>query len=647
MASRAVNFPKIDAGFGPLPSVGFGPQSLHLRAELSREYAVPLVSGEVQFWRMDPDTWRPALDAAKTAGFTVVATYLSWRRHELTPGSFEWGASDRRLNARAFVEACAEAGLLVHLKPGPWICAEEPGGGYPDWLLSDDEVAALDAWGRPVVGYNPPFTHRVPCYRHPLYRAAVRSWFEAVWDELGDLRHPEGPVIAVQLDNEPSHCFSHALYYADYHPLGVAAFRDWLTTQYSDDDALSAAWGQGAVIAEAAAPRPGDVPRVVTSEGTVSRRLEDWVEFCGESITEHLQFLRQLHADLGAGQLLPTVNIINSPVFEVPLSHRAVRASTGAATGVDHYYEPPLDIRDIDRLAKTAAFARMAGEPLVWAPELMAGIWRSPGERVDYPDPTPDEQAAWWGAALALGYQGFNLYMLADRENWEYAPIGEDDRSSGFLAAAHRLAAVIRRTPDVLKAELLRPVALAWHRADAVAAYCLTGTARGGAATHTDPQARRGYDGWAATAFDLLRAGIPYDLVDTSAPCRPSEDRRRLLIPPHCSATNARDFESLGWDVDRLDDGFAAHDLLAEPGLLARPVSLDVGADCSCLATLTRSRVASYIHLVNWGPRRPAHLAIDRQFSAGGWRNLSDGGPAVDLTALNLPSGHTVLARDN
>ena len=37
MARRAFNFPRIGAGFGPLPSVGFGPRSLHLRAEPSRD----------------------------------------------------------------------------------------------------------------------------------------------------------------------------------------------------------------------------------------------------------------------------------------------------------------------------------------------------------------------------------------------------------------------------------------------------------------------------------------------------------------------------------------------------------------------------------------------------------------------------------
>ena len=594
---------------------------------------IPLLSGEIQFWRMNPDAWRPALASARRAGFTMVATYLSWRRHEPTPGGFEWGARDPRLNARAFVRACAEEGLAVHLKPGPWICAEEPGGGYPDWLLADGELAALDGWGRPVIGYNPPFLHRVPCYRHPAYRSAARNWLAAVWDELGDLRHPDGPIVAVQLDNEPSHCFSHALYYADHHPLQAAAFRTWLGARYDDDAALREAWAAPATIAGAEPPRPGDLPGVLTASGGVNQWLADWAGFCGETITDHLRFLQQQHAELGAGELLPTVNLINPPVFETPLAHGAVRTQTGAATGVDHYYVPPLDLTDIDRLAKTAAFARLAEEPLVWAPELMAGIWRSPGEEVGYPDPTATEQAVWWGAALALGYQGFNLYMLANRENWEYAPIDDADDSIAFLDAARRLAGLIRQNPDLLRARPVSQVALGWHPPDAVAAWCVTGTARGGVAVHDEPIARRGYDSWAETAFDLLRAGVSYHLVDTSAPGGPIGGPALLLVPAWSSADDDR-LTGLGWRVRRLAPGERIDDLAAAAVL--RPAVELPEAD-RCLAAVTRSEAATYLHLVNWGAEREVSV-LSAAWPSTGW---------VDLTAeqIHLQTGHSSTSR--
>ncbi|HEY3558686.1 MAG TPA: beta-galactosidase [Kribbella sp.] len=99
--------------------------------------SLPLVAGEIQFWRMEPETWKPAVEAARAAGVTLISTYLSWRRHELSPGLQDFtGWHDPRLDARRFLQVCADAGVFVQLKPGPWICAEEPGGGYPDWLLA-------------------------------------------------------------------------------------------------------------------------------------------------------------------------------------------------------------------------------------------------------------------------------------------------------------------------------------------------------------------------------------------------------------------------------------------------------------------------------------------------------------------------------
>lgn len=605
---------------------------------------MPLLSGEIQFWRMDPASWRPALEAAKRAGFTVVATYLSWRRHEPTPGAVEWGGAEPRLNARAFVQHCADLGLAVHLKPGPWICAEEPGGGYPDWLLADDEVVGRDAWGEPIVGYNPPFLHPVPCYQHPGYRAAARSWFAAVWDELGDLCYPAGPIVAVQLDNEPSHCFSHSLYYADYHRLSVDAFRRWLTDRYRDDRTLSEAWRVDVQLGAAEPPRPEDQGGLLSEDGSLDRRLADWAEFCGSAITEHLEFLRRQHAEQGAGSLLPTVNIINPPVFETPLSHTAVRAGTGASTGVDHYYLPPLDLTDIDRLAKTAAFARLAGEPLVWAPELMAGIWRSPGERGSYPDPTADEQAAWWGAALALGYQGFNLYMLADRENWQYAPIGDDLSSAPFRDAAARLVSLLTAHPDLLRARPVPAARLAWHSPDAVAAWCVTGTARGGEPVHTDSEPRRGYDSWDRAAFELLRAGVPYDLVDT-ATAQPAPLKGSILLVAADTSVHDAQLASCGWQVHRVRPDAGVGDLISA-GVLRPPVRL-TRTTGRCLAAVTRSNTTSYIHLLNWGEPCEAALTLDQGWPPDGWANLTKHGEPVDLGGLVLDAGHTVLSRDH
>lgn len=496
---------------------------------------LPFVSGEVQFWRMSPESWRPALEAVADLGIPVVSTYLSWRRHEPEHGTWDWGTTDPRLDVRRFVELCAELGLLVQLKPGPWICAEEPGGGYPDWVLAQDDLLARDHAGAPVIGYNPPFLHPVPSLRSPDLLRLAGLWFDKVWDVVGDLRHPHGPIVALQLDNEPSQCFQHALYFSDYHPAVVDGFREWLAERYGDEDAWRKAWAadDGARLATVIPPAPPGQRGAFAPEPG-SPPVEDWSRYGGAILVEYLARLERMHDERGCANLLTTVNIINPPVHEAPLRHVDVARATRASVGVDHYYVPPIDADDLDRLAVTAATARAAGDEIVWSPELMAGIWRSPGEVVTYPSPTPLEQELWWGSALAYGYQGFNLYMLVDRENWEHAPIGNDGVESEFAAPVRRLLERLRRAPELLRAAPHTDVQVAWHYPDTLAAYQGIGTAREPEPPWADARLRTAFDTWWQTLSTLRRAGYSVDLWDTAEAAQPD---RPVLVPPHSTIT--------------------------------------------------------------------------------------------------------------
>lgn len=587
----------------------------------------PLVAGEVQFWRLDPRDWDAVLDRVADAGIRLVSTYLSWRRHQPEPDRFEWGRTDPRLDAARFLRACAERGLSVQLKPGPWICAEEPGGGYPDWLMARAEDLALDAAGRPIGGYNPPFVHPVPSPHAPGYRAAARTWLTSVWAELGGLAHPHGPVVAVQLDNEPGYAFQDALYVADYHPAAAAAFRRWLAARYPDAPSWRAAWGGRAPadLADVEPPRPpaGGEAAVPPHEDPAVR---DWVAFTQDAITGHLRDLWAIHEDLGVGHLLPTVNLINHPVHDVPVPHAAVRAAVpAAAVGADQYYVPPVDRQDVHRLALTAATARAAGEPAVWAPELMAGIWRSPGEDVTYPDPTPAEQVAWWGAALALGHQGFNLYMLADRENWALGPVTSDGASTSLLAHVRELTSAMRREPRAFQAPPRCDVALLWDDEDALAAYCATGTAREPSAPWGAPGADLAYLETVRIGAELVAAGHCYELWSP----------RRGPLPPGIRAVASA---ASRWLLDRPDDprvhrvppgGSLGPGLVGPaPAALVRPGQADPGG----LAVVHAAGGEEWLHVARWCTG-PAELVLAEDRGGGAWEPVL--GPPAPLERLS------------
>lgn len=562
------------------------------------EETLPFIAGEIQFWRMDPDTWEPAIRAAQAAGIAIVSTYLSWRRHEPTRGQVSFmGDDDPALNVVRFLEICAEVGVYVQLKPGPWICAEEPGGGYPDWLLSDTSLLATDDAGEPVVGYNPPFQHPVPSYSSEGYRESVNRWFAAMWDALRHQVYPHGPVIALQLDNEPSVCFQDSLYGADYSDSAIEAFRRWLRVRYGDDRHFQSAWETTEPISAASAPRR---PAQSTEPAPIVR-LRDWMLFKTWATGDYLASLRSMHEDLGGGDLLYTVNLVTHPVHDVPVSHAAIRAATNAAVGEDHYYIPPLDTKDIHRLARSAATARAADEPLPWVPELQAGIWRSPGEIVEYPDPTPLEQEVWWGAAVALGFAGFNLYMLANRENWEHAPLTETGARSPFFAPISGLKAVAGAGRGALTAAPMPSVVVAWHREDAYAAYAVTGTSRlPDVAWHSAAEADP-YHQWDRTLEQLTARGVLYELWETTADFPDLPVEIPLLVPPRSGLSDrvVGSLELSGRLVHRMAD------VEATPWELVTaraPKALVHGEPVDrTIVTLRQGEAHLFLHLVHWG----------------------------------------------
>jgi hypothetical protein len=448
------------------------------------------ISGEVQFWRMHPDSWRTALRNVRDIGITTIATYLSWRRQEPTPGAFDLrGGHGAELDVHQFLRLCREEGLRVILKPGPWICAEEPGGGLPDWIIQDASLIALDGQGRPVSGYNPPFKHPMPSYASTRFRQHVSTWIGRVWADLAEFTGPQGPVVATQYDNEPSLGFQDTMYGFDHHPDALAAWR-------------------ACAGADLAPPTPRlDGP---TEPTAVEER---WASRQRHYIADYLGWLRQVNHDAGAPGLVGTVNLNTHPVRGWPQDGPVI-ADTLANTvvGEDHYFVPPLDETDLAGMALAAAQAQQSSTPLVWAPEIQAGIWRSPGENVDYPDPTVTEMIAWWSAALALGYQGFNLYMLVNRENWELAPLREDGSPTELGRALGAFLRTVRSVPDLSE---FRPVAdstIEWSDAIRLSAYRVRGPQAHPDTEWDVPEARTHYDHAEQAALNAVAQGRQFTL---------------------------------------------------------------------------------------------------------------------------------------
>lgn len=136
------------------------------------------VSGEIHYSRVPRNQWRDRLNLMKAGGITVVSTYVFWIHHEPQRGVVSF---DGRLDIAAFIDLCAELGLAVVLRIGPWCHGEVRNGGFPDWVQ------------------QAPVRHRTD---DPDYLALIEPWLRRLGQEIAPFCRPDGPVLGVQLENE-------------------------------------------------------------------------------------------------------------------------------------------------------------------------------------------------------------------------------------------------------------------------------------------------------------------------------------------------------------------------------------------------------------------------------------------------------------
>ncbi|KAL8516052.1 hypothetical protein ACS0TY_014649 [Phlomoides rotata] len=75
--------------------------------------------------------WPDLMKKSKDGGLDVIQTFVFWNLHEPVRGQYDF---EGRKDLVKFVKLAGEAGLLVHLRIGPYACAEWNYGGFPLWL---------------------------------------------------------------------------------------------------------------------------------------------------------------------------------------------------------------------------------------------------------------------------------------------------------------------------------------------------------------------------------------------------------------------------------------------------------------------------------------------------------------------------------
>ena len=157
----------------------FGKREFRLDGEAFRVH-----SGEMHPARITKEHWRHRIRMARAMGLNTVAIYVMWNHHEREPGVFDFKTGNR--DVAGFIRLCAEEGMWVYLRPGPYICGEWTNGGLPAYLLRDPDT-------------------QLRTRDDPRYMAAVRRYIAALAPRIAPLMASAGgPVLMLQIENEYS-----------------------------------------------------------------------------------------------------------------------------------------------------------------------------------------------------------------------------------------------------------------------------------------------------------------------------------------------------------------------------------------------------------------------------------------------------------
>jgi hypothetical protein len=153
-----------------------------------------LYSGAFHYFRCPKPLWADRLQRFKDAGINTVETYVAWNWHEQQPPADvdDFSKIDMSDLTDFLDLAINKYGLYVILRPGPYICAEWDGGGYPQWLVTKRLAGTPVNWLRSD---------------DPTYLAWCKHWMTAVAKASAPYQithQPEGKpgVILWQIENE-------------------------------------------------------------------------------------------------------------------------------------------------------------------------------------------------------------------------------------------------------------------------------------------------------------------------------------------------------------------------------------------------------------------------------------------------------------
>lgn len=362
---------------------------------------IPLVSGEVHYWRLNPQYWEEVLDRVSETGIRVISSYVPWDYHEYKRGQYDFtGKTDETRNLKRFLELTRKKKFWVVIRPGPYIYSEWPNEGIPAYAHE---------------------YHRL----HPKFLSHAKEYLSRVTEVIRPFlaTRSKGHIILLQADNEidPWPDIFGQQYGLDGKP---GLFQDFIKELYSADLAkLNNSWGTRYASFDEASPfiatmLKDEVGLALKGDKELKRNI-DYFKF---KYFYSYQVARW------------NVDTFRSFGIDVPIylnlypffyAHDWLQMQNAAdLVGIDLYpsgelLEDQFEQRKlIDKIRYLKSFS-----PLPFIPEFGAGTWHA--RHYESGIFTPNHYRLITLSALLGGVCGWNWYMLVNRDNWYMSPINE------------------------------------------------------------------------------------------------------------------------------------------------------------------------------------------------------------------------------
>ena len=370
---------------------------------------VPLLSGEVHYWRLNPQYWKEILDRVRELGLDVVSTYVPWDYHEYKRGRFDFtGKTDRTRNLKGFLELTRKEGFWVIIRPGPYIYSEWPNDGVPSYAYK---------------------YHRL----HPYFLRYAETYLQKVCSVIRPYLATRrgGHIILLQADNEIDPWPD--VFGQQYGLSGTPGlFQDFLSRKYHNRvEELNRAWGIHYGRFEEAGPfiacmLKGEKGLSLKGDRELKRNL-DYFEFKYDYSIQCAKWCVQTYRKL---KIDVPIYLNLYPFF---YAHDwAQMQGVSDLVGIDLYPSSELkeDVHEQRKLMDKMRFLSSVSS-VPYIAEFASGIWHM--RQYEAGVMTPNHYRLITLSALLGGVAGWNWYMLVNRDNWYMSPINEWGRKRDEL----------------------------------------------------------------------------------------------------------------------------------------------------------------------------------------------------------------------